>query len=170
MKMWISYSVFFFFFLVVGIIGSVYDLRTGKIPNRLFAVGSAFAVAVHVIDFIVDSNEYLSEWISIIGISSLLSIAMFFGELWAAGDTKFFILLLLCIPTQMIVSDSISVSVVPYIYIFSLAIIWILLDTLWKTLNNAERFSNEKSFSLKSLTDLIKIYIESQGQKDRKRK
>ena len=147
-------------FLVIGIIGSVSDIKTGRIHNRLFFIGISIALVVHAIDFVINPNFYFQGWLVIIGLSGFIAILMFFGELWAAGDTKFYILLLFCIPPQIIETDSLSVSVVPYIYIFLLAVIWILIDTLWKTINKMERFSDERSISMKTVTELIKVYIE----------
>ncbi len=95
--------------LALGLIASYSDVKIGKIRNKIVLSGFVFALLGNIAllflakleiggleNFII--SKYFFEFIINLLISSFLAIFLWYINIWAAGDAKFFIMLCAIIP------------------------------------------------------------------------
>ena len=157
--MWIK-IILLCLFLFAGTIGAASDIRQNIVSNRMIAICGIAALLLEGLNLLLFPAEYLLIWVVNLLIAAALAIVFYIGGIWAAGDVKLFLLLYVSIPYQWIETDTLSMSVIPFLFIFLLAGIWLAADSLWQTLHHAERFDMQEQLTWKRLLDVLKIYIQ----------
>lgn len=157
--MWIKIMLLCLF-LSAGSLGAASDIQHHIVSNRLIASCGIAALLLQGLNLILFPAEYLAVWAINLLIAAALSIVFYIGSIWAAGDVKLFLLLNISIPYQWIETDTLSMSVIPFLFIFLLAGVWLVGDSLWQTLHHAERFYQQESFSWKRLLGIAQVYVQ----------
>ena len=157
--MWIK-AILLCLFFSAGSMGAVCDIRRHIVPNRMIVLCGITALLLQGLNLILFPAEFLLVWAINLLIAAALSVVFYIGGIWAAGDVKLFLLLYVSIPYQWIETDTLSMSMVPFLFIFLLAGAWLAADSLWQTLHHAERFDLQERFTWKRLLDVFKIYIQ----------
>ena len=116
--------------LAVGLVSAYTDFRGGIIPNRLILAGLAAGVLCHAALLLLGAAPYYPYWLLCMAIADALAFGMFWGKLWAAGDAKLFMTLFFLTPPRLFDSGQLSNSVIPYIFIFIPALLWMLGDSV----------------------------------------
>ena len=132
--------------LFIGGLCIYHDTKLGKIPNRIVGPGILTAVCIQIIYNLVFAQEFALHWLLILSISCIISIAMYFADLWGAGDAKLFIFSYLCTPSRLLDGGSLSFVVTPYIFIFLPAMVWIILDSLFQAIHKEKKFSTKMDY------------------------
>lgn len=145
--------------LVIGGICSYTDIKDGIVPNRWLLRGVITAVMLQAVYVGVGAWEYLAGWALSLSFASVFAILLYAAGVWAAGDVKLFMLLFLCVPGRLLDAGGLTYAVVPYIYIFVPAILWIAGDTIVQLVTRAERFIPER-IHLKDVLYMIAVMIE----------
>ena len=143
--------------LIIGFICSVSDIRQNIISNRWIALGICISLIFQVFSIWNNRVSNLPYWIIIIFISCLISFIIYAGGYWAAGDVKFYIMMVLSVPAW-IFEDTYDAAIIPYIYVFLLAAIYFVIDTVNHRLKKAERYSMEH-ITLKDITGYFKTMV-----------
>ena len=157
--MWIK-IILLCLFLFAGTIGAASDMRQHIVSNRMIAICGIAALLLQGLNLLLFPAEYLLIWMINLLIAAALAIVFYIGGIWAAGDVKLFLLLYISIPYQWIETDTLSMSVIPFLFIFLLAGVWLAADSLWQTLRHTERFDLQERFTWKRLLDVLKVYIQ----------
>ena len=139
---------------------TVTDLKRSIVPNRYIITGLLLGLALHLVYLLVGSVSYYTYWVLNMLIADCIAFGMYLGKMWAAGDAKLFILLFFLVPPRLLDSDTLSHSVVPYIFIFVPALLWIVVDSFVRIIKR-EKCKREQ-FSVKSfLSGFLYIIIET---------
>ena len=148
------------FSAVIGGICAVSDIRRGIIPNRVLLIGLAGGIPFHLVFLLSGSAFYYPTWLINMLIADALAFVMYYNRLWAAGDAKLFIVLYYLFPPLLLDVGLYTYSVVPYIFIFLPALVWILADTVISLIRREPR----KAIPLqpkKILKNVFTVMIES---------
>lgn len=136
------------------------DLKRGIVPNKLILAGLLLGLVLHAAYLICGAAPYYPYWLYNMLIADALAFGMYMGKMWAAGDAKLFMLLFFLVPARLLDSDTLSHSVVPYIFIFVPALLWMIGDSFIRMVRREPwkkgRFSGE-SF----LLGFVSIVIET---------
>lgn len=145
--------------LAIGLIGAYTDFRYGMIPNRLILTGLAVGMLCHAALLLLGEARYYPSWILCMLIADGFAFGMFWGKLWAAGDAKLFMILFFLTPPHMFDAGQLSNGVIPFIFIFIPAMLWILGDSLIRAIRKEPR--KPKRFDMKSwAVNCVKTLIE----------
>ena len=146
--------------LLIGIYCTYTDLKTGIIPNKVVIAGICAGLVSHVLLIILGAWPYYKTWIINMLIADVVSIGMFFAKLWAAGDSKLFISLFFLVPPRLLDDGTLTYSIMPYIYIFIPALLWVFLDSVVRMSRREPR--KTRKLEIKDfLYNYIKIVIET---------
>lgn len=146
--------------LCVGICCAWMDFRKGIVPNRWVAVAGGWAVVVQTVYCACFARDFAVSWLLNMGFSDLFALLMYAAGLWAAGDVKLFMVLYACVPGRLIDGGGLAFSIVPYLYIFVPAMLWIAVDTVWHTLRHEERFG-EGHMDARQLRLMLYVMMET---------
>lgn len=129
-------------------------------PNKLIVYGLLTGVILHIILLFCGSAPYYPYWLLNMIIADAIAFGMYVGKMWAAGDAKLFMLLFFLVPARILDSDTLSHSVVPYIFIFVPALLWMIIDSFIRIIRK-EAWKREH-FSIKSFfSGFLIIVIET---------
>lgn len=130
---------------------TITDLRRGIVPNKLIVYGLLGGIVLHIVLLFCGAAPYYPYWLLNMAIADVIALGMYMGKMWAAGDAKLFMLLYFLIPPRLLDSDTLSHSIVPYIFIFVPALLWMAGDSLVRIIRKEawkrERFSFKSFFS-----------------------
>ena len=105
------------------------DLKTGIVRNRAVLAGLLFGLLPHGMIMLLGGLPFYPAWLVCMIIADLAALGMYMGEIWAAGDAKLFILLYYLFPPRLIEGANYAFSIIPFIYIFVPALIWLMADS-----------------------------------------
>lgn len=126
---------------VIGGMCAFSDIRRGIIPNKILLIGMAGGVPFHLLFLLSGSAPYYPTWVINMLIADLLAYVMYCNQLWAPGDAKLFMVLFYLFPPPLLDVGLYTYSVVPYIFVFLPAIVWILADTVINLIRREPRKS-----------------------------
>ncbi len=144
--------------LVLCIVSSVLDIKKQIVPNVLVGSSIATGLILQLVSygFIVHENLFY-HIVSVAG-GIILSVLMYALNIWAAGDSKLLIGIIISLPAKYLQLDSYlsfqSVSIV--FYSFAIAFLFLIMESLLKRVR-------DKNIQIQNLkTDLwkfVKSYI-----------
>lgn len=137
-----------------------YDLTKGIVPNRLIIVSVLSLVILDAFYYSIFARSYFRVFIVNFIIMSILSLLMYFFNLWAAGDSKLLFVILLAIPGRMYFVSSTSEfapAMFIIVFIFSLAYIYVICESIVIAIKNKNK-PNIKFFP-KQIVHFFKNYI-----------
>lgn len=136
------------------------DIQSNIIPNKIIGITILLALSAQLLLGIFTASFSWQTWIVNSLLTCALAISMFFVDIWAPGDAKLFMALYLCVPANLI-DDALFASVVtPYIFIFLLAMIWILFDTIFQSFKHKRKIA--KHTELKEIAiQYCKVFVEA---------
>lgn len=115
---------FYFFILIILIIGTYTDLKYGIIPNKL--VGPVIIIGFIYKLFFSFSIDLLIT----IFITCFISLFLFFMKIWAGGDCKLYLAIILLIPDILVESSFYGISYIIWIPILAFLIVDFFLSSL----------------------------------------
>ena len=117
-------------FTVFGLLMSYTDIRYKKAYNKFVVFFMPIGVAIQVLSILL-SNEYFSQIVLNLTLISLISILFYVFRVWAAGDAKVTIVMMLLISYNIYGKQ----KLIPALYIigftFTIALIYILIDSIY---------------------------------------
>lgn len=144
---------------ITGCLCSYKDIKDGVVPNRWLIYGAIPALITQSVYIGIWAFDYLPGWALSMFVAGAFAILLYAAGIWAAGDVKLFFFMFLCIPSRLLDGGGLTYSVVPYIYIFIPAIIWIVGDTIVKVVTRAERFVPQR-INVRDIPYMIAVMIE----------
>lgn len=134
------------------------DLKTGIVHNRAVLAGLLLGLIPHGMNVLLRGLPSYPTWLVCMLIADLVAIGMYMGEIWAAGDAKLFILLYYLFPPRLIEDANYAFSIIPFIYIFVPALIWLMVDSTIHLIKREPRKvtkTTAKVFATRYITILI---------------
>ena len=155
---------YLFFALTSVLIASYTDLTIGKVKNQQIIISLVIWLLSLVISILTAGiDNYLSFWPYILNFlfSFLLSLFFYFTDIWAPGDIKIFLLLVLIFPFQCYSCKMGNVFPSLDIIIFSFAAgyIYLLVKSIFYPQRNSPQSSKQSFFS----AEKCKFFISNVG-------
>lgn len=147
----------------LGAYCAVSDIRTQLIPNRAIVAAFICGAILHGFNILIGGTEYYFNWIINMFIANLVAILFYIDQVWAPGDVKLFATCYFLLPPRLFDSFTLQYSVTPFLIIFSLAMIYVIIDTIVRMIRH-EKWMNRYHFSLRLfISGLFSTLIESSG-------
>ncbi len=145
--------------LLIGIFSAYTDFSWGTIPNKLILIGLAIGVLCHITLLVLGVAPFYVQWLLCMLIADMFAFGLFWGRLWAAGDAKLFMILFFLVPPRLFDKGDFSNGIIPYIFIFIPALVWILGDSVLRIIRKEPR--KKISFNFTSwLMNCLRTIIE----------
>ena len=145
--------------LTVGVLSSYADFRNSIVPNKFLIAGLAGGLLCHLLFLLLGAAVYYPHWLLCMLIADLLAFGMYLGKLWAAGDAKLFMILFFLTPPRLFDHNQISNSIMPFIFIFIPALLWMTGDSACKLMKK-EPYKKQPFDIKKWLIGFLKTFIE----------
>ena len=146
---------FCFLILIVLIIGTYTDLKYGIIPNKLL-------VPFIIIGFIYKLVFSLSiNFLTVIFLAVFISLFLFYMKIWAGGDCKFYLTIILLMPNYFIESSFYGISSIIWIPLlaFLIGYIYVIGDSFYQKIKQHKENNNLKRKVKNDFIRYLKYYI-----------
>ena len=137
-------------FLLIS--ASITDCKKSQIKNKHILICSLSSILLDLFYYLLWSRESFLPFITNFLLLSLVSAFMYAYHLWAAGDCKLMMTIALSLPGRFLTTWDIGpfASFVIIIITFSLAFIYLILETIFLDIKNKSIFKIQfKSFNWK---------------------
>ena len=144
-----------FLILVILIIGTYTDLKYGIIPNKLIFPCIIFGVIYKLFSSI--SINLLGS----IVLASVVSLILFYLKIWAGGDCKLYLAIILLMPNSIIESTFYGISYIVWIPIlaFLIGYFYIIGDSFYQKLKQHKKNNNLHTKAKNDFIRYIKYYV-----------
>ncbi len=144
-----------FLILVILIIGTYTDLKYGIIPNKLI-----FPCIIFGIIYKVFSSISINLLGSIV-LASIVSLILFYLKIWAGGDCKLYLVIILLMPNSIIESTFYGISYIVWIPIlaFLIGYFYIIGDSFYQKLKQHKKNNNLHTKAKNDFIRYIKYYV-----------
>lgn len=136
------------------IISSYTDLREGVIRNRFLFIIGMLTAFLNIISLYVNKDIISNTYITQIAISIIIALVLYFFRIWAGGDCKLYIVIIVSIPCFVVNTFFLGISMIVYIPIlaFMLGYIYIIVDSF---VQKVKKQTKEKNLIKKSLLGFV---------------
>ncbi len=118
------------------------DIQQGRIRNKTIMIAGAAGIVLDVIYYSLFAQSYFLAFILNVGMMFCISIAFYALHIWAAGDSKLMMLLILLIPSKLYyVQNNTVTSVFLLATIFIIAYLYMLVESIVIGAKNKDLFS-----------------------------
>lgn len=146
--------IIIFLIILNCIINSYTDLREGVVRNQfLFTIG-ILTIFLNVISLYVNKNILSLIYIIQILISTIIALLLYFFKIWAGGDCKFYIFIILSTPCFIVNTFFLGISIIIYIPLlaFMLGYVYIIVDSF---VQKHKKQTKEENIIKKSLLGFV---------------
>lgn len=136
--------------IILGVIATKSDFQEMKIYNKNIKWAVIVSSAIYLICFREIEVSYLDNYLINLGISLVISFLFFYFKIWAAGDAKLFLAIVFMIPYSVYGVDINNVfpALNLLIIIFSIAFIYVVLESIYLGIRDKKRHEKMKHFKL----------------------
>lgn len=150
--------------IAVGICTLITDFNYGKILNKhillFFKIGIViqFLYIIYRGIFTRDIFFLISYFINFL-LGSVVSILLYHFQIWAAGDSKYTILMMILFPLSLKERFIGGNGVLIYIATFSISFIYLVLESIYLFIKEAPHLKKDRSFNFKIMKDFVKSWL-----------
>ena len=152
-----------FIALIIGILATITDFREKKIYNKTIIYGVIVSFILYIVMWKQIDMELIKNYVINLSISILISFLFFYFKIWAAGDAKLFIAMIIMIPFELYEVDlsNIFPGIYLLIIIFSIAFLYVVMETIFLWAKDSEKFQKSKTikFNIKTIKDWLEKYF-----------
>lgn len=136
--------------IILGIISSITDFKNKKIYNKNIIL----AVIVSIFTYAVLWNQieliYIKNYLINLGIGVVISFLFFYFKIWAAGDAKLFLAIVIMIPYELyeVETNNVFPGLYLLIMIFSVAFIYVFFETVYLWIKDKQKLKKIKELEL----------------------
>ena len=145
---------------LLGIYVTYTDIKNGIIQNKALLSACLLGGGTNAVYLGVFVKDLFVLYIVNLLIISSFAIALYFFHFWAAGDSKLLICVTMLFPARLYDKEIISFApgMVVFIYIFLIAYIYIIIDTI-ACLLKKEKYYSVKLFGKGQIWVFLKNYV-----------
>lgn len=143
--------------LFMSVIFCVEDIKNKKIYNKLVVPICVIGIVLHII-FGLNNYSILIEYLLSLLLIIIISVLLYYFEIWAGGDSKLVIAFMTCIPFWCIQKFSYFSVIYILIIVFSISFIYIIGESLWLC------FKGEKNLKAKdifNINTIVRMFVYS---------
>ncbi len=125
-------------FFTCGIAGYT-DLKKSIIDNRLLLVAGVLEIGLNIVYYVVFAREYWKIFLINFSVMALVSILLYAFSLWAAGDSKLLLVVLLGIPARyygLSITNGLTPAIFIIVLTFSFAFLYVLGESIVLSIKN----------------------------------
>ena len=120
---------------------TISDLKTGTVRNRSLLIAAGFALAADIVYYGFMEREYLVSFLLNSAVIMLVALVFYALHIWAAGDSKLLMTAIILVPARFYYAgDNIIASVGIMILIFSIAYLYLLIESIYLGARNKDFF------------------------------
>lgn len=136
--------------IVIGVISAITDFKEKKIYNKYLICAIVGSTIAYIIFWRQIEFDLIDKYILNLLISIGISFAFFYFKIWAAGDAKLFLALVLMIPYEVYETNEFNVFPALYllIMIFGIAFVYIVIETIYLWIRDKEKIKNLNTFNI----------------------
>lgn len=136
------------------IYSSYTDIRYSIVPNKVLLMAAVLATPLNVYYYLIYYQNGIHSFLINILVAALFSISLYAAHIWAAGDSKFIITTVYCIPARIISYDDGHLnSLMIIVFSFILSFAYLIIDAIYSF------FTNKKQFQKDNFWKKLKIYL-----------
>lgn len=137
--------------IILAGIASITDFKNKKIYNKTIIIAICISIFTYIICWRQIEFIYLKNYLINLFISGIIAFIFFCFRIWAAGDAKLFFALVFMIPYEIYEVQMYNIFPAIYIMImiFSIAFIYVVLETIFLWIKDDNRFEKIKIFNSK---------------------
>lgn len=143
-----------------SIASSITDVKSGIVYNKSLLLVAILGAAVDIVYYCLFARAFFMLFIVNLCAVAVISIVFYAYHIWAAGDSKLFILIVLLIPARIYSENRLSIvpAVSILIYTFSIAFVYMISESI--VLDIKQKSTPKFKFNIKGeLLPFIKQYI-----------
>lgn len=129
--------------LGIAFLGAMTDLRSGKVRNLHLLTGLVFGIILACLSTVMGLFSFESQWGWTINLGLSCALAFFFycTDVWAPGDAKLFLTLVILYPFNLYPApdDNIFPALDIVVFSFALGYIWLIVASRGRDRNQAKR-------------------------------
>ncbi len=139
--------------IILGCVSSITDFKNKKIYNKNIIVAVIISILVYIILCNQIEIAYIKNYLINFGISVIISFLFFNFKIWAAGDAKLFLSIVLMIPYEIyeVETNNIFPALNLLIMIFSVAFIYVAIETIYLWIKDKEKIKKIKDLKLEKI-------------------
>lgn len=149
--------------IILGIVSSITDFKNKKIYNKNIILATIISAFTYLILCNQIEIIYIKNYLINLIISVIISFLFFYFKIWAAGDAKLFLAIVLMIPYELYEVETNNVFPALYllIIIFSIAFIYVFFETIYLCIKDREKTKKIKElrFGKEEIKDFIIKYF-----------
>lgn len=136
--------------IAIGIVSSITDFKNKKIYNKYLIVAIVLSVVIYLLFWKQIEIIYLKSFFINLFIGGIISFLFYYFKIWAAGDAKLFIVIIFMIPYEIYEVDTSNFfpSLYLLIIIFSVAFIYVFVETIYLWIKDKRKFENIKQLKI----------------------
>lgn len=139
--------------IVLGIISAITDFKNKKIYNKNIIIAIVVSIFTYIFLWRQIEATYIKNYFINLGISIIISFLFFYFKIWAAGDAKLFLAIVMMIPYEIyeVETNNVFPSLYLLIIIFSVAFIYVAIETIYLWIRDKEKKKKIKELKLEKL-------------------
>lgn len=149
--------------ILLGIVAAITDFKDKKIYNKNVLIAITVSILSYFIFYKQMEIMYIKNYLINLLISVVISFLFFYFKIWAAGDAKLFLALIIMIPFEIyeVPTSNVFPALYLLIMIFCTAFIYVVLETIILWIKDNEKFEQLKVSKLQTeeLKELIIQYF-----------
>lgn len=144
--------------LVICLISIFTDLKYGIIRNVHLLIFGTIAIGLNIISSFCNKDIEKSEYLWSVIISIIISLILYFTKIWAGGDCKLYLVIVLSMPYCIVSKQTYGVSWIIFVPIiaFFVGYLFIIVDSILHKIRKRENKDKKENILKKSLVGFIR--------------
>ena len=140
--------------LFMSILFCVEDFKKNKIYNKWVLPLFCLGVITHIL-LVIKHPYAVKVYLLSLLLITIISLLLYYFEIWAGGDSKLVISLSACIPFWCLTRFSYYSIIYLLVIIFSISFIYLIGESVYLTLKNEEHINTNRVFTLNTALRLL---------------
>lgn len=149
--------------IILGLISALTDFKEMKIYNKNIKIFLIISIIIYLLCFNQIEIIYIKYYLINLIISIIISFIFYYFKIWAAGDAKLFLAIIFMIPYPVYQNNIKNIFPAMYllIIIFSIAFIYVVLESIFLWIKDKEKFKKIKGLELtkKTIIEFLSNYF-----------
>lgn len=153
-------SILLTLLLMMCIIVTYTDFKTGLIPNKILVYFGVIILILDTVYYSIFQAELIWGFILNITVNMLFSILLYAYAFWGAGDSKLMILSVLAIPARFYASDIFSVPIIIItVQTFAIAFCYLAIESIALGIIKKDLFNLKVNITKSKILLMLKNYM-----------
>ena len=136
--------------IALGALSAFTDFKNKKIYNQNIILAIFISIFTYIAFWKQIEIMYIRNYIINLAISILISFLFYYFKIWAAGDAKLFLAIVVMIPYEIyeVENNNLFPALYLLIMIFSIAFVYVAIETVYLWIRDKEKINKIKELKL----------------------